>query len=282
MRLSTSINTQFDPDFYRSVEEQIQEVYDAGFRVMDMNFWDWFHDERSPLRQPDWENWVQGIKEKARRLGIEFSQSHAYVYSFYEYPDNELYYSHYVKSIKGSAALGIPWVTFHPSYSEEMVAEKGMKRVLDENVEFYKPLAAMAGELGTGIALENMPKIVTSAEEIIYMVDALSAYGPMGICWDTGHANVAGEPQAMSIRAMGSRLHSLHVQDNDGIKDQHFPPFFGNIHWQELLAALREIDYPGDFTFETHTVGKNVPEAARPDTMRALYSIGRAMLAGEK
>ena len=31
------------------MEEQIQRVYDAGFRHMDMNFWDWCHDPASPF-----------------------------------------------------------------------------------------------------------------------------------------------------------------------------------------------------------------------------------------
>ena len=53
MKPCTSINVLFDPTFRIPVEEQIQRVYDAGFRHMDMNFWDWAVFEQSPFRQDD-------------------------------------------------------------------------------------------------------------------------------------------------------------------------------------------------------------------------------------
>ena len=70
MKPCTSINVLFDPTFRIPVEEQIQRVYDAGFRHMDMNFCDWAVFEQSPFRQDDWE-------KKPRSLQSDFSQMEA-------------------------------------------------------------------------------------------------------------------------------------------------------------------------------------------------------------
>jgi len=40
------------------------------------------------------------------------------------------------------------------------------------------------------------------------------------------------------------------VHDVDGIDDTHTAPYFGVINWDQVMAALKEINYEGDFTFE--------------------------------
>ncbi len=275
MKPSTSINIFYDPTFTVPVETQIQRVYDAGFRHMDMNFWDWCHDPASPFRQDNWRVWVEGIAKKAQALGVTFTQAHADVYNFYTGDASR--YEMYLRCLEGAAILGIPWITFHPSGHPDFSPETEEQNLLD-NIEYYKPLIEIAEKHQVGIALENMSRRLMTAAHLNRMVDALDS-PCVGICWDTGHAHIASQDQAESIRLMDSRLHALHVQDNDGLSDQHTAPYFGTIDWASLTQALIDINYPGDFTFETHNFIKSLPDSCHADALRTLYAIG-AHLAG--
>jgi sugar phosphate isomerase/epimerase len=256
------------------VEDQIQRVYDAGFRHMDMNFWDWALDPASPFRKDNWRDWVEGIAKKAQALNVKFTQAHADVFNFYT-GDAERY-EMYLRCLEGAAMLGVPWITFHPSGHPDFSPETEKKNIKD-NIEYYKPLVEVAEKYRVGIALENMSSRLCKAEHLNQMVDALDSPF-VGICWDTGHAHIAKQPQAESIRLMGNRLHALHIQDNDGISDHHMPPHFGTIEWDPLMAALREINYPGDFTFEAHMIVRRVPEGCKADALRLLKQIGEELV----
>lgn len=274
MKPSMSINVFFDSTFTLPVETQIQRVYDAGFRHMDMNFWDWCHDPASPFRQDNWRQWVEGIAKKAQSLNVKFTQAHADVFNFYT--GDQTRYEMYLRSLEGAAMLGIPWVTFHPSPRPDFSPETEQE-ILRENVEYFRPLVEIAEKRQVGIALENMRNNIRSAAQLNRLVDALdSRY--VGICWDTGHAHIAGQDQPASIREMGHRLHALHVQDNDGVSDHHMPPHFGTIEWPSLMAALREINYPGDFTFESHMLVRKMPEGSKATALHLNYTIGAELV----
>ena len=274
MKVCTSINVFYDDTFTVPVEDQIQRVYDAGFRHMDMNFWDWALDPASPFRRDSWRDWVEGIAKKAQALNVKFTQAHADVFNFYT-GDAERYQM-YLRCLEGAAMLGVPWITFHPSGHPDFSPETEAQNLKD-NIEYYKPLVEAAEKFKVGIALENMSSRLCKAEHLNQMVDALDSPF-VGICWDTGHAHIAKQPQAESIRLMGNRLHALHIQDNDGITDEHMPPHFGTIEWDPLMAALREINYPGDFTFEAHMIVRRVPEGCKADALRLLKQIGEELV----
>ena len=276
MKVVTSVNCFYDETFKSPVETQIQQLYDAGFRQLDMNFWDWCHDPASPFRKDDWRDWVGRIADTGARLGVTFVQSHAHVYNFLNDPDAAAKQPILERCLEASAMLGIPWVVFHPARLPDMDAQTA----IDVNVKYFAPMAEMARKLGTGIALENMSRDVygfTRAEDLCTLIDALDSPA-VGACWDTGHAHIAGVDQPQSIRTLGARLKALHVQDNDGVSDGHTAPFFGTIDWQALVGALREIGYPGPFTYEAHNIVRHVPLSCRATAARLLYEIGVALV----
>ncbi len=278
MQTCTSINLFYDPTFRMSVKEQMQRVYDGGFRHLDMNFWDWSHDPASPFRQDNWREWVDGIADKAARMGAVFTQAHADVYNFYT--EDAARREMLLRSIEGCAMLGIKWCVFHPSQRPDWAEQKDDSLVMKENIEYYKPLIEYGVKWGVGLALENMSSArtgLTTAEQLCRLVDGLSSPAA-GNCWDTGHAHIAGQDQPASIRTLGHRLHALHIQDNNGERDQHTAPFYGTIDWQPIMQALKDINYDGDFTFEAHTLIRSVPEYAKAAATRLLYDIGDGLL----
>jgi sugar phosphate isomerase/epimerase len=52
------------------------------------------------------------------------------------------------------------------------------------------------------------------------------------------------------IRRSGGDIQVLHLNDNDGLTDQHKMPMSGNIDWKDVLNALDEIGYTGVYNME--------------------------------
>ena len=281
MKPCKSLNAFFDPSFRVGVEVQLQRVADAGFRHLDMNFWDWSHDPASPFMQDGWRDWVSRIAEAAARAGAVFTQAHAHVHNFYDKTDIAVHERQIERSVIGAGMLGVPWIVLHPSQIPDRSAPGSHARMAEENAAWLRRYAGIAGECGTGIAVENMSKPAegpVSAEELIELID-LVGLPNVGACWDTGHANIAGLDQPASIRKLGGRLHALHVADNRGTADEHTMPFIGSIDWPPILSALRDIGYGGDFTFEAHNFVRRMPEGLKADALRLMYRVG-AVLSG--
>ena len=100
------------------------------------------------------------------------------------------------------------------------------------------------------ICLENLGGIVTGIDEINSYIDRLDE-DCFGICLDTGHLNLHDKDQRNFILKAGKRLRALHIADNEGKTDQHMMPYGrGNIDFDEVVKALREVDYQGLFNLE--------------------------------
>ena len=106
------------------------------------------------------------------------------------------------------------------------------------------------------LALENMPhdnyEVLTS-----YMNDYPEEY--IGLTCDTGHANIAGKTG--DFYRLKSRVRALHINDNDGISDQHLIPGDGNVNWDEVtshIAAMPLCD--GKLEFELSIAAEQLPE----------------------
>lgn len=72
-------------------------------------------------------------------------------------------------------------------------------------------------------------------------------------CLDIGHAEMKGlnTSSVEMIKALGSRLKALHIHDNDKWHDTHQIPFSMDVNFEEIVRALKDINYDGYFTLET-------------------------------
>ena len=64
-----------------------------------------------------------------------------------------------------------------------------------------------------------------------------------------------------SIFRVGRRLRMVHINDNFGEDDVHLAPFLGNLPWDDVLRALREVGYAGSMNVEVSC--SRLPEALR-------------------
>lgn len=287
MRISTSINIFFGggPVYY-----QMKRVYDAGFRFMDINFADWV-DERSgdgffPQSDAAWEDWLSEIERFCRDYGVTLNQAHGPLFNILdEGPRGDHLRKMCLPTLQAAARLGIPWVVFHAGTAEGDFSDPAHVADLKEkNHRFFDPLVKEAEKLGVGIALENMSDrfsrnggcYCAHTEDLIDLCDSFHS-DCVGICWDTGHANLQGVDQRAAINQIGSRLKCLHIQDSDGKTDQHTAPFYGCIDWNAVIGGLQDIGYTGDLTFEAHMLTRKLPESCKDAGLMLMYQIGREL-----
>ncbi|HML46162.1 MAG TPA: sugar phosphate isomerase/epimerase, partial [Clostridia bacterium] len=277
MRLSTSDDQIYHLNYSLSYIERMERLYRAGFRVLDLNLTDYQHDG-SPFRAPDWKAWLLGIRDRAAELGVTFTQSHAPVYNFgvpgyYDDEKHELMR----RSFEACEILGIPWLVLH--ISRPPLAS--LEETESLNRAYIQALLPWAYAHRVGIAVENLAahreppdapsrSFLQTPEALLAFVENFSD-AQVGICIDLGHALIQGWDVPRTIDVVGRKLRALHVQDNNGVDDQHMPPFFGKIPWPEVMRSLKRNAYAGDFTYELcgPMLMRNAPEALQ-DAMHAL------------
>lgn len=133
------------------------------------------------------------------------------------------------------------------------------------NLAYFPKYIDLALRHNVGVVLENMydPKptqrtYTAAPDDLIDLVDAFND-ARVQVCWDFGHGNLTEYDQCEALRQVGQRLKSTHIADNNGLRDDHLLPYYGNMDWTKLMGVLKEIGYQGDITFEITPFLDRVP-----------------------
>jgi sugar phosphate isomerase/epimerase len=123
-------------------------------------------------------------------------------------------------------------------------SESFLHKIKEINLINFSEIAKSAQDFGVKIAIENRLEQTFGAfpQDLIELVDEINN-DYIGICLDTGHANVNGVPPSKAVRLFGERLIATHVHDNNGKGDQHLPPLMGNINWSDFVSSLNDVHY---------------------------------------
>ncbi len=147
-------------------------------------------------------------------------------------------------------ALGIKAGVLHAGGRNLTELGWSPKRILERQVQALSRIAEYAKDGPTRICIENCPGHTASVTQINEIREAASIPN-LGICLDTGHAQICGIDIPAFVLDAGERLQALHIADNLGQNDDHMLPYGrGVIEWKPILKALHEIDYKGLFNFE--------------------------------
>ncbi|MBQ9774057.1 MAG: sugar phosphate isomerase/epimerase [Clostridia bacterium] len=154
-----------------------------------------------------------------------------------------------VRQIELYAAIGIRCAVLHTESKAEMKMDG--EEWLSRNVEALRTLLSRVEHVDITICLENMRSYNESVEILLEIIDRVGS-PKLGICLDTGHLNnTHANTHREFILKAGKHLKALHIADNEGERDQHMMPFGrGNVDFEAVVAALREIDYEGMFNYE--------------------------------
>jgi sugar phosphate isomerase/epimerase len=117
-------------------------------------------------------------------------------------------------------------------------------RKFDAAFTSLEHLRVFAKELGVQILLENIPNELSTPERLLQFIHYTRL--DFKICFDTGHAHLTGGVHP-AFETLKDRVACVHLHDNHGEKDEHLPPFEGQIDWQQTLRDFRA--FPGDGHF---------------------------------
>ena len=100
-------------------------------------------------------------------------------------------------------------------------------------------LDPVARQRGVRIALEN-----ETTGNMLLVRRAFEQYSPafVGLCYDSGHGNITGDGLDQ-LASLKDRLIALHLNDNEGQRDQHLPLFNGTVDWDRLSGLIARSSY---------------------------------------
>ena len=161
--------------------------------------------------------------------------------------------------------VGIDIVTVHPGMAIAY-GENIKPKVREATARSLRALDRKMEELSLKLALENMPpadwSIGMDLKELLSMTEGTG----IGICFDTGHANVAKTVD--SFLKGGYPLINVHVHNNTGAFDEHLVIDKGNMDTQKVIDALRKF-YDGNYIIEARTLQEGLESR---DKLRVLLS----------
>ena len=195
------------------------------------------------------------------------------------------------KALMASGIVGAKQAIVHPTkfYPLEdgtlgtRIYNRHKEENLAFNLEMYGKLLPYLEEYNVKAAIENMfgvdpakknvycPNVCSNPYELAKLCDDCNALSKTGdrfvVCMDIGHTNLSCKDMTVRqfVDVLGSRLTALHLHDNNGIRDDHTAPGFGNIDWGSFFDGLRDVGYEGDFVYEADNFFNRFSIGVYPD-----------------
>ncbi|MBR3941894.1 MAG: sugar phosphate isomerase/epimerase [Clostridia bacterium] len=238
-------------------EKAVEYVAKAGFDAWDFTLspmlkYEWPSKIPSqtdhPLSGSNYLQFARKLKKIGEDNGIHCNQSHA------PHPTGIHILDWLKRSVECTAEAGGKICIIHPA--NDLSAE--------ENAEMYNLLLPFAKACGVKIATENMygwnpekdcasPAACCTPKDFNAHLDAVNDPDFVA-CLDLGHAEMRGINTSATemIYALGDRLKTLHIHDNDRHKDSHQIPFSMDIDYTAIVKALKDINYQGYLTLEAY------------------------------
>ncbi len=164
--------------------------------------------------------------------------------------------------IDAAEIVGSP-VVCGPLYSavgkEHLDEAAARKAEWDRAVAGVREMAMVARPKGIRLAMESLNRFETDMINIVAQgLDFVGQAGMdnVGLHLDTFHMHLEEKDSAAAIRKASDRIFHFHACENDrGV------PGTGQVHWQAVAAALKEVQYEGAVVIESFTAA--VKEIAR-------------------
>jgi sugar phosphate isomerase/epimerase len=152
------------------------------------------------------------------------------------------------KLLQKVGMAGVAALVIHPGVAEDN--EDNLRTMSSLIVESLAELVVAAEQEGVKLALENMlPKHPGSdCHELLNMVNQIASPW-LGVCFDSGHAHVAGDMRK-HFETLKDSIITFHIQDNDGTRDMHLQPGYGTTNWCDFAAVLKTMNFTDPIVIE--------------------------------
>lgn len=176
-------------------------------------------------------------------------------------------------SIELAVRLGAPKVIICPSHS---LHDQDPDEAWDLLADSLYKLCEFTGHYNILLAIEpsdrNATDMINTTIQAIDMIDQIGCDN-LGVSFNTGHALIAGEDTQTAIENLGDKLLHVHVNDNDGEKDQHLVPGQGQYDFQGMIHALRLVQFDGCLSADLNWEYAADPDPAANKTQEFLENL---------
>lgn len=266
-----------------SPEDAIRRFADLGWRDLEVSA----EHGKVATQENDWKARLRSIRKLCEDNGITLWQMHSPLEL--NLADSNLQKREQDIGIAAKWAeyaneLGLPHLVIHPGGRQRAETDDEKKEIWNMNIDAFGRLAEVGSNFDVKFCIENMQerigqdqwRIGARISDLHEIIDAVGS-DFLGICFDSSHANVTKLDMFQAIQECGDRLLATHMSDNDGSGDQHKMPFGGNIDWESVISALKNIDYNQLFNLEIP--GENrVPLPVRDARLRYAMEILKYMM----
>ena len=232
--------------------EALKLIKQAGYDCVDLTYC--LDEDNTPLLNGDYIAYAEKIRDYLKEIDLECYQSHApFRLGFNEeFSMDVLHYQEIVKSLQSAGIVGAKYIVVHP---------------LVENVfSWDRKRKGFKGEFGSP---EELTQIIKSLNSPCFVA-----------CIDVGHAAIVGHEPEDFIAKMGKGIvKTVHIQDGDYQDDRHVLPTSGYFNWDNIIKALKDIEFDGVFNMEIHKFFQNVPHELIPTALSYTEKVGRYLAA---
>lgn len=237
------------------IEKAVEIMMDAGYSAIDISMFS--HNDY--IFADNWRETAAHLRAMADSRGVVFNQAHAPFGGGYDHYTGVLV-PQFPRCFAFAAVLGVRQMVVHPLQRGRYYGHE--KELFDLNMDFYRSLVPLSEETGIKIAIENMwqghpvthricDDVCANPYELAAYYDTLDDPAHFTVCLDIGHVALCGREPEDAVRIIGhDRLGALHVHDVDYVSDLHTLPGMAKIHWDNVLQALADVRYKGEFTLE--------------------------------
>lgn len=283
------------------IDEGFAILREAGFDCVDFALSSWltYHEvvggqyAGSPFDLPLDEQLarLRPYKEAAQRHGLRIWQAHAPYPTLTLNPQATAYVrAANLRCIALCGYLGCGHLVIHPAaldYEDKLPADVEWAG----NIEMYGAMIDQLKAHGVIACLENIYTRyrataydgvcceMDTVNRYLQTLNAMAGQRCFGFCLDTGHALLTRNDIRGAVLALGDNLTCVHIHDNDGIGDNHLPPYMGMQSWDRFLFALQDIGFSGCLSFEVDAMFDRFAVPVHRELVRLVAGIGRAFAA---
>lgn len=251
-------------------KEALKKAKEAGADGVDFNLWSTLYDITSKSSiyaksEEEFTAYFKDIKDYADSIGIKIFTTHGNGTGYKNNKeDDETLVKNVLKDIQATKILGAEVCIIHTAGNYHLPPETSKELMHKFNYDLFDKTLPFAKESGIKLATETFGSsarygCIDFFGDINNFLDGfMPLYEKYGdtfcICVDSGHTNLAtrfDNPQVSEvIKMLSSHVYALHLHDNNGLKDQHKIPGTGDINWESVFGALKEINYKGAYNLE--------------------------------
>ena len=236
-----------------SLEDAVRRLHGIGFRDLEIPCWHFTAGREPSYLKSDLSSRLKDLRTLLSDLGMTVRQFHSTASLRAESESARAEAADWIRRTAEIAAeTGARALVLHIGGRKEVCADRTDREIFEANVKTLSELADFVGNSGIRLAIENlMSDVYRQGCRISELKDLIAAVGSarIGICLDTGHANVDALNIPEAIRECGDLLCATHIQETCPGNDLHVFPFSlrrskSTMDWFAIFRTFRETGYP--------------------------------------